>query len=211
MSFKIQKKKAATMVFFGDGATSEGDFHESMNFAGVYKAPVVFICQNNQWAISVPVKEQTSSATIAQKAIAYGFEGIRVDGNDVFAVYRAVSDALKKARSGKGPTLIECFTYRISDHTTSDEAKKYRNESEVEVWKKKDPIDRLKKYMLKKGLFSDKYEKNVLTRAEKIVSEAVEKSEALKDIKAGEIFEYMYKKKTPDLIEQQKELNGGLK
>ncbi|HIG52253.1 pyruvate dehydrogenase (acetyl-transferring) E1 component subunit alpha [Candidatus Parvarchaeota archaeon] len=211
MSFKIQKKKAATMVFFGDGATSEGDFHESMNFAGVYKAPVVFICQNNQWAISVPVKEQTSSATIAQKAIAYGFEGIRVDGNDVFAVYRAVSDALKKARSGKGPTLIECFTYRISDHTTSDEAKKYRDESEVEVWKKKDPIDRLKKYMLKKGLFSDKYEKNVLTRAEKIVSEAVEKSEALKDIKAGEIFEYMYEKKTPDLIEQQKELNGGLK
>jgi len=128
MAFKIQKKKGATIVYFGDGATSEGDFAEAMNFAGVYQAPCVFICQNNQWAISTPVSEQTHSHTIAQKAIAYGIEGIRIDGNDVLAVYKATDYALKKARAGKGPTLIECLTYRMGDHTTADDSKKYRAE-----------------------------------------------------------------------------------
>src|SRR3989344_8083214 len=166
---KFKKKKSAVVTYFGDGATSEGDFHEAMNFAGVFKAPCVFICQNNQYAISVPVEEQTASKTLAQKAIAYGFEGIKVDGNDVFAVYKASDYALKKARAGKGPTLIECFTYRMSDHTTADDAKKYRGEKEVEEWKKKDPISRSEKYLKAKKIINDKYIADVIKKAEKII------------------------------------------
>ena len=203
MANKILKKKGAVLTYFGDGATSEGDFHEAMNFAGVYKSPIVFICQNNQWAISLPVSQQTSAETIAQKAIAYGFEGIKVDGNDVFAVYKVVQEALKKAKEGKGPTLIECLTYRLADHTTSDDAKKYRKESEVEEWKKKDPILRLKKYMIKKKMFSDKYEKDFLVKVEKQTDLAVQKFESSPSYKPEEIFNYMYKELTPDLKEQQ--------
>jgi len=203
MAFKIQKKKGAVINYFGDGATSEGDFHEALNFAGVYKAPIVFICQNNQWAISLPVSQQTAAKTLAQKAIAYGFEGIKVDGNDVFAVYKATQEALQKARSGKGPTLIECLTYRMADHTTSDDAKKYRKESEVKKWGKKDPILRLKRYMVRKKMFSDKYEKQVLEKAEKKIDEAVQKAESAPKYGPEEIFNYMYKELTPELKEQQ--------
>lgn len=206
MSKKILKKKGAVVTFFGDGATSEGDFHEAMNFAGVYKAPVVFICQNNQWAISLPVEQQTASKTIAQKAIAYGFEGIRIDGNDIFAVYKATQDALKKARAGKGPTLIEMLTYRMADHTTSDESKKYRKESEVKKWEKKDPILRLERYMQKKRLLNEKYKKAVLAKAEKRIEAAVQTFENHPAYKPEEIFNYMYEKMTPDLVEQKQEM-----
>ncbi|WDT81939.1 MAG: thiamine pyrophosphate-dependent dehydrogenase E1 component subunit alpha [Candidatus Manganitrophus sp.] len=127
----------AVAAFFGDGATSKGDFHEGLNFAGVFHLPIVFICQNNHWAISVPLSRQTAAATLAQKAIAYGFEGIQVDGNDVFAVYTAVKNALEKARRGEGPTLIECYTYRLSDHTTADDASRYRKVEEVATWRKR--------------------------------------------------------------------------
>ncbi|MBX4196820.1 pyruvate dehydrogenase (acetyl-transferring) E1 component subunit alpha [Candidatus Pacearchaeota archaeon] len=208
MSFKFYKKEGATLVYFGDGATSEGDFHEAMNFAGVFKAPTVFICQNNQYAISVPVKEQTAAQSLAQKAIAYGFEGIQVDGNDVFAVYSAVQDALKKARNGKGPTFIECFTYRMGDHTTSDDAKKYRSENEVKKWESKDPIERLKKYMVKKKMFSDSYEKEVAQKAEQLVQDAITKFESIQPIKPEEMFDYMYDKLTPDLKEERESVKG---
>ena len=206
MAMQYKKKKAATLVYFGDGATSTGDFHEAMNFAGTFMAPVVFICQNNQYAISLPVKEQTKSKTLAQKAIAYGFEGIQVDGNDVFAVYKATQYALQKAKSGKGPTLIECFTYRLSDHTTSDDAKKYREESEVKRWVSKDPILRLKKYMTNNKIFSSNYEKYVKVKAEKVVYQAVKKAESTKRIEPEEIFNYMYKTLTPNLEEQQRKI-----
>ena len=209
MAFNIQKKKgSAVITYFGDGATSEGDFHEAMNFAGVSKAPVVFICQNNQWAISIPVEEQTAAKTLAQKAIAYGFEGLKVDGNDVFAVYKATKEALAKARRGGGPTLIECLTYRVADHTTSDDALKYRKQSEVNKWKKKDPIIRLKKYMIKKKMFTDRYEKEVRRKAEKIIDDAVVKAESIKPIKPEEIFNYTYEKLTPDLKEQQEKIKN---
>lgn len=202
ISFKLQKKPAATIVYFGDGATSTGDFHEAMNFAGVFKAPCVFICQNNQYAISLPVAEQTASQSIAQKAIAYGFEGIQVDGNDVFAVWKATEAALKKARAGRGPTLIECFTYRVGDHTTSDDAKKYRKESEVQQWQKKDPLERLKKYLHKKKLWNPMYEIEVKRRAESIVEQAVQKAESFQPSPPEDIFKYTFKELTPELQEQ---------
>ncbi|MBI2105210.1 pyruvate dehydrogenase (acetyl-transferring) E1 component subunit alpha [Candidatus Woesearchaeota archaeon] len=205
MAFNYKKEKRAVVTYFGDGATSEGDFHEAMNFAGVFKAPVVFICQNNQYAISVPVKEQTASETLAQKAIAYGFKGIRIDGNDVFASYLATKEALNHVRAGKGPVLIEAFTYRIGDHTTSDDAKKYRKEKEVKEWEKKDPILRLKKYMTKMGLFDEKYEASVLKYAEMEVDKAVEKFENVPAQKPEEMFDYIYAELTNELKEQRAE------
>src|SRR5262244_1577660 len=143
---------AVVMTYFGDGATSEGDFHEALNFAGVWHVPVVFVCQNNQWAISVPLKKQTNSRTIAQKALAYGFPGIQVDGNDVLAVYAASREAVARARAGDGPTLIECVTYRLSMHTTSDDPTKYRSAEEVAEWERKDPLTRFGAYIQKRGL-----------------------------------------------------------
>ena len=143
---------SVVMVYFGDGATSEGDFHEAANFAGVWHGPVVFVCQNNQWAISVPLKKQTNSRTIAQKATAYGFPGIQVDGNDVLAVYAASREAVDRARAGNGPTLIECVTYRLGMHTTADDPTKYRSEEEVKAWERKDPLTRFTAYLEKRNV-----------------------------------------------------------
>jgi len=139
------------MVYFGDGATSEGDFHEACNFAAVFKAPVVFFCQNNQWAISVPVAAQTV-APIWRKADAYGFPGVLVDGNDVLAVYRATKDAAARARDEGTPTLIEAFTYRIGAHSTADDATRYRQSEEVERWKALDPLERYRAWLGSSGV-----------------------------------------------------------
>src|ERR687897_445591 len=140
------------MSYFGDGATSEGDFHEACNFAGVWHVPVVFVCQNNQWAISVPLKKQPHSRTIAQKALAYGFPGIQIDGNDLLAVYAATREAVARARAGEGPTLIECVTYRLGGDTTADDPTKDRPDHEVKAWEKKDPLTRLVPYLERKGI-----------------------------------------------------------
>ncbi len=203
---KMKKEKTVTMAFFGDGATSEGDFHEALNFAGVFQTPTVFVCQNNQWAISVPREKQTRAETLAQKAIAYGFKGLQVDGNDILATYQAAKEAVENARNGKGPTFIECFTYRISDHTTSDSAIKYRKQEEVEAWKKKDPIERLRKYMQKKGIWMESYEKQVVQGAELKVEQAVEKLESIQPQKPEEIFKYTLAKPTTELLEGIKEV-----
>ena len=130
-AIKYRKKDDVVMTFFGDGGTSEGDFHEGLNFAGVFQLPVIFICQNNHWAISMPLSKQTRSKTIAQKALAYGIHGIQVDGNDILAVYAASEEAVHRARSGEGATLIECVTYRVAMHTTADDPKRYRTDKEV--------------------------------------------------------------------------------
>jgi pyruvate dehydrogenase E1 component alpha subunit len=153
-AMRYRKTDRVAMTFFGDGATSEGDFHEAMNFAGVLQVPLVFVCQNNQWAISIPRAKQTRSKTLAQKALAYGMPGIQVDGNDVLAVYTAAKEAVDRARSGDGPTMIECVTYRMSVHTTADDPKRYRTDEEVEEWVKRDPITRFQKYLTDKGLMS---------------------------------------------------------
>ncbi len=199
---KLKNKKNVALGFFGDGATSEGDFHEAMNFAGVFKVPAIFLCQNNQYAISVPVRKQTASKTLAQKAIAYGIEGIKVDGNDVFAMYSAAEQAAKRAREGKGATLIEMYTYRIANHTTSDDATKYRKDSEVKEWIKKDPIARLKKYITKEKIWSEKNEEKFIRDTDKIIEAEVAAAEAMPAPELDDMFKYLYSEITPSMKEQ---------
>jgi pyruvate dehydrogenase E1 component alpha subunit len=208
---KMKGKKHASLVYFGDGATSKGDFHESMNFAGVFKIPCVYMCMNNQYAISVKLQRQTASETIAQKAIAYGIEGIRVDGNDIFAVYRAVKEALEKARAGRGPTLIEAFTYRIEHHTTSDDWTRYRTQKEVNAWAKKDPIKRLESFLMKKKILTEGEKKKIWESAKREVERAVKRMEEIPNPKAEDMFDYVLEKKTWNLEEQEKELLQDLK
>jgi len=150
---KIKKDGAVSIAYMGDGATSQGDFHAGMNFAGVWKVPCVFICQNNQWSITVPYAKQTAAATIAEKAAAYGFEGVRCDGNDVLDVYETVRKAVEKARAGGGPTLVECLTYRVLGHTTSDDPTRYRDEREVAPWRERDPLALMAKRLEAEGIF----------------------------------------------------------
>jgi pyruvate dehydrogenase E1 component alpha subunit len=151
--FKLQKKDSVVLVYFGDGATSEGAFHEGCNFAGTFHVPAVLLCQNNGWAISTPRARQTASETIAQKAAGYGFPGVQVDGNDPLAVYEAVDGAVARARSGEGPTLIEAVTYRLGAHTTADDASRYVPPEELELWKARDPIPRFAKLLEDRGLW----------------------------------------------------------
>jgi len=205
---KLRGTKQVSVVYFGDGATSKGDFHEAMNFAGVYQAPVIFICENNQFAISVARAKQTKSETIAQKAIAYGFEGLQVDGMDVLAVYKAVKESAEKARAGNGPTLIECLTYRMADHSTSDDASRYRTKEEVDAWAKKDPIDRFEKYMRKIGLLDDDYKENVLNKSKDIVEKAVAEFEKITPPDPKDIFNYVFAEMTPQQKEEMKEMFG---
>ncbi len=155
MAAKYRQTDEVVMTFFGDGATSEGDFHEALNCAAVYQSPVIFVCQNNQWAISLPLARQTHSETLAQKALAYGMPGIQVDGNDILAVYAATAEAVDRARKGDGPTFIECVTYRIMMHTTADDPKKYRSVEEVELWQKKEPLVRYQQYLLNKNVLTE--------------------------------------------------------
>jgi pyruvate dehydrogenase E1 component alpha subunit len=189
---KYRNEKSVTLCFFGDGGSSEGDFHEGLNFAGVMKTPTVFICQNNQWAISLPREMQTASKTIAQKAISYGFPGILVDGNDVLALYSATKEAVERARRGEGPTLIESFTYRLSDHTTSDDATRYRTEQELKYWIERDPIARFRIYLTRKGLWDDAKEMALMEELGKFVEEEVKKAESYPPPSLDEVFNHTY-------------------
>jgi pyruvate dehydrogenase E1 component alpha subunit len=171
---------------------------------------VVFFCQNNQYAISVPYTKQTASPTVAQKALAYGMFGVQVDGNDVFAVYRVTKEALERARTGHEPTLIEAYTYRVMDHTTSDDARRYRAEEEVEPWRERDPIERLARYMRAEGLLDDAGAADVLALADQKVAEAVASFEAMAPPGPEEIFKHVFAEMTPQLAEQQAELMARL-
>ncbi|HEY5674723.1 MAG TPA: pyruvate dehydrogenase (acetyl-transferring) E1 component subunit alpha [Malonomonas sp.] len=155
LAAKYRGDDMVAAAFLGDGGTSKGDFHEALNMAGVYKLPLVVICQNNQWAISVPRQTQTGAETLAQKAIAHGIRGVQVDGNDVLAVYQATKEALDRARNGEGTTFIECETYRMSDHTTADDARRYRDPEEVKKWQERDPLLRMRRFLDQQGLWSD--------------------------------------------------------
>jgi pyruvate dehydrogenase E1 component alpha subunit len=208
---KLRGDRMAAIVYFGDGGTSEGDFHEAMNFAGVFQCPVVFFCQNNQYAISVPREKQTASETIAQKAIAYGFPGIQVDGNDVLAVYQVTKAALEKARSGGGPTLIEAITYRLSHHTTADDWTRYRSKEEVEEWKRKDPLVRFRKYLEREGLWGAKDEERVWEEAKAEIAQVVEEYEKMPQRDVEEIFKYTFAEMPWNLKEQLADLRAYLK
>jgi pyruvate dehydrogenase E1 component alpha subunit len=181
------------ITYFGDGATSEGDFHEAVNFAGVYKAPVIFFCQNNGWAISVPRAKQTASETLAQKAVAYGITGARVDGNDALAVHQVVSDAAARARAGEGPTLVEAVTYRLGPHTTADDPTRYRPAEEFEDWKThRDPLLKLGGYLLERNLATEAELNGWAEEARARVQQAVEAAEAVPMVKPRGMFEHVY-------------------
>jgi pyruvate dehydrogenase E1 component alpha subunit len=208
MAANIRKLRIAVLTTFGDGATSEGDFHEAMNFAGVYRTPNVFLCYNNQYAISVPRSRQTASPTIAQKAVAYGFPGVQVDGNDVLAVTTAVREAADNARSGRGPTLIEAVTYRLSDHTTSDDAAKYRTREELAEWEKRDPITRFKAHLGSKGLWDEAFEKNVNDEAAATVAKAVEEAESRPPATIEDLYDFTYAAMPPFLAAELAKANS---
>ena len=206
MASRYRRDQAVMVAYFGDGATSKGDFHEGFNMAGVFRPPVVFICQNNQWAISVPLAGQTASATLAQKAFAYGFEGVQVDGNDVLAVYRATREALEKARRGDGPTFIECLTYRMGDHTTSDDSSRYRQTEELEKWRQRDPLLRLERFLEKRGVWSEEYGHGVKERALAAIDDAVTVMEAFTPPETDDIFKHTLAGITPRQTAELKEL-----
>ncbi|MXV63593.1 pyruvate dehydrogenase (acetyl-transferring) E1 component subunit alpha [Natronorubrum sp. JWXQ-INN-674] len=193
----------AVCCYFGDGATSEGDFHEGLNFAGVFDAPVVFFCENNHWAISLPRERQTASDTIAQKAAAYGFEGVRVDGNDPLAVRSAVADALESARNGD-PVLVESLTYRQGAHTTSDDPSRYQDEREdLPDWRTADPLERYGTYLREQGVLDDEFVSTVEAEAEAELDEAVEVAESTPEPTLEDVFEPVYDERPPRLTAQQ--------
>jgi pyruvate dehydrogenase E1 component alpha subunit len=205
---KYRQTDEVAMAFFGDGATSEGDFHEGLNFAAVFQVPVVFVCQNNQWAISVPVKRQTHSPTLIQKAAAYNMPGIQVDGNDLLAVYAAAGEAVQRARGGGGPTFIECVTYRLMMHTTADDPKRYRTDEEVDQWKKRDPLLRFESYLVNKGLLNDARIESVHAQVKDKIESAIKRAEEemRKMTDPLKMFDHLYAALPPYLAEQKKEL-----
>jgi len=190
----------AAIAYFGEGATSEGDVHEAMNFAGVFKAPVVFFVQNNQWAISVPVDRQTA-APIHRKAEAYGFPGVRIDGNDALEVHRATAEALERARRGEGPTLVEALTYRIGAHSTADDPTRYRRAAEVEPWRAQDPLARLARRLDDPGFIREVEAEN-----EARVAELRERLLEAPRADPEEMFEFVYADPPAHLAAQREEL-----
>jgi len=204
-SIKYRNQPQVAMTFFGDGATSEGDFHEALNFASVFQLPVVFVCQNNQWAISIPRHRQTHSRTLAQKALAYDMPGIQVDGNDLLAVFRAAREAVERARGGGGPTLIECVTYRMSVHTTADDPSRYRTDAEVEEWVKRDPLERFQRYCIDKGVLDQTRIEQLEQEIAAEIQEAVGRAEAKmkQEPDPMDLFEHMYDQLPRTLVEQR--------
>ncbi|NUN50480.1 MAG: pyruvate dehydrogenase (acetyl-transferring) E1 component subunit alpha [Candidatus Brocadiae bacterium] len=211
MAAKYRKTKEIVLTSMGDGGTSEGDFHCGMNFAGVYKAPIVFYCQNNQWAISVPLSGQTASESISVKAKAYGFPGVTVDGNDVLAVYSAVRQAADRARAGGGPSFVEALTYRMGPHSSSDDPKRYRPAAEEEEWRQKDPIDRFRNYLKKQGIWTEAWEKETWDGVRADLNEATKQVEALGPPTISSMFDDVWSSIPPVLQEQKDSLIEYLK
>lgn len=210
MAAKLKGSDAATLTFLGDGASSEGDTHEAFNFASVWQTPTVFVLQNNQYAISTPLREQTNATMLADRAAGYGMPGLRVDGNDVAAVFSAVSAALARGRKGDGPTLIECLTYRMESHTNSDDPTKYRDTEEVEHWKQFDPIARLEKYLRRAGALDDAGVDAVTSSAEKLAATVRDAMNTEAEIDPSELFAHVYANPRTSLGEQQKVLEAEL-
>ena len=206
MAMKRAKKNEVAIGFMGDGATSQPDFHSAMLFAARDKAPCVLVCQNNHWSISVPTSRQTASETIAVKARAYGIPGVRVDGNDLLAMVKVLGDAIARARRGEGPTFVEALTYRIGAHSTSDDPTRYRSNDEVEAWKKKDPLDRLRKHLVVRGLVSDASDTELDAELTKEISTAVNEVEAMPANARETLFDDVWATMPWSLAAQKQEL-----
>ncbi len=204
MAAQRRKDPIVTVPFFGDGATSSNDFHAALNFAGVFRVPTVFFCQNNQWAISLPRAKQTRSKTLAEKAEAYGFPGVVVDGTDIRAVYRAVAEARQRALRGEGPTLIEAQVYRLGPHSTSDDPKRYRSDEEVAYWKERDPVVRLRGELVAAGLLADAGDQKIWEKARAQVAAVIAESEAIPPMEPRSIFDDVFATPTPRLEEERK-------
>jgi len=208
---KLRGDDRVAVAHFGDGATSEGDFHEAMNFAGVYDAPAVFVCNNNQWAISVPRERQTASETLAQKARAYGFEGVQVDGMDPLATYAVTRAAREKARRTSGdrprPTLIEAVQYRFGAHTTADDPSAYRDDEEVERWRRRDPLDRFETFLRDTGRLDDDRASAIDAEIDETLAEAVDRFEAY-GADPDDSFEHVYAEPTDRLVDQREYLRS---
>ena len=204
---KLRGEESVVMTYFGDGATSEGDFHEALNFAGVFETPVVFICQNNGWAISVPRSRQTASETLAQKAHAYGIPAAQVDGNDVLAMHQATSEAVKLAREEGRPSMIEALTYRMEVHTTADDPTRYRDEDEVEEWEERDPIDRLQTYLKGRDQIDDgmieTLENDIESEIDEAWEEAKKRMKKLEKSSPDVMFDHVFKEPTAELERQR--------
>jgi len=207
MGAKLDGHAACSLAYFGDGSASEGDFHEAANMAAVFRAPVILFCQNNGWAISVPSSEQYA-APIAARAAGYGFPGVRVDGNDVLAVFAVTKQAVERARAGDGPTLIEAMTYRVGSHSTADDASRYRNDAEVEAWRERDPIDRYRTYLLGSGVIDDAFVRACDEEAEAWVAEIRAAVTALGEPPASEMFDHAYADPPGTLHRQREALLG---
>jgi 2-oxoisovalerate dehydrogenase E1 component alpha subunit len=192
----------AVIAFFGDGATSQGDVNEAFIYASVFNAPVVFFCQNNQWAISEPIDRQTR-IPLYQRAAGFGFPGVRVDGNDVLATYAVTQQALRRAREGSGPTFVEAYTYRMGAHTTSDDPTKYRLTEELEHWRLKDPIERVKAYLVRTGAAGNDFFDEVEAEADTIATELREGCLSMPDPELTDLFDKVYVEQIPQLVEQR--------
>ncbi|MCC6672131.1 MAG: 3-methyl-2-oxobutanoate dehydrogenase [Planctomycetes bacterium] len=210
MAARIRGDDTVVLGYMGDGATSANDFHAGMNFAAVYRAPVVLFCQNNQWAISVPLRQQSASETIAIKASAYGMPYARVDGNDVLAVYAATRAAVERARRGDGPTFLEALTYRRLGHSSSDDPTRYRDEAEVRVWEKRDPVERLRRFLRARGLWNDRREQELQERIANEVNAAIARVEAEPDPDPDTLVTDVHAELTPQLREQLADLRANL-
>jgi pyruvate dehydrogenase E1 component alpha subunit len=206
--YKLQGRTNAVVVHFGEGATSQGDFHEAANLAGVTKAPVIFLCQNNQWAISTSRAAQTAADTLAQKAVAYGFPGIQVDGNDLFAVYDVTRRAIERARSGAGPTLIEAVTYRLGIHTTADDGSRYEPPELKEQWKDKDPILRLQRYLGQRGRWDAAAGEAMEQAIKADLDAAWKEAQAYPPPRIEESLGHVFERMDPRLEEQRREAGG---
>jgi pyruvate dehydrogenase E1 component alpha subunit len=203
---RLRRKDQVALVLLGDGATSEGDAHEALNFAAVWKAPVVFLVQNNGYAISVPLAKQTAAPTLAAKGIGYGIPSLLIDGNDAAAVYAAARTGIERAAGGGGPTLIEAITYRIEAHTNADDATRYRTSAEVSAWLERDPIARLETYLKAGGQLNDAAAGRLAAEADRLAEDLRARMNADVSVDPAELFEHVYEHPTPALERQRAEL-----
>ncbi len=208
MAARRRRDPIATIAYFGDGATSSNDFHAGLNFAGVYRSPTIFFCQNNGWAISLPRERQTRSPTLAEKAASYGFPGVVVDGNDLEAVYAAVRDARARAVAGEGPTLIEAQVYRFGAHSTSDDPRRYRSDAQVEAARKRDPVHLLKDRLVAAGLLDDARDSQWWEEARAEVARAVESAEGAPPVDPMSFLDDVFAEPTPRLRAERSALEG---